>query len=251
MKLVASVMVGPGEEDRYLRPFLKHLLGFCDEIRVRSETTSPMWPPGVEVLMTEPTFFNHEGQARQELLDWTMKGQPTHVLAIDSDEFVADGALLRRELELNESRTGIWKLSMTEVWGADDDGLLVRVDGKWPPRPIGIVYQPPDDLDRNRQSKRHYRMLDDIGACGRTPVLITMKGNRTVGPPVCDILHFGWACKADREARHRRYTNVNGFNHDRRHIESIMWGDDQVKTSRVPWPPSLDKKTLLARVQRT
>ena len=37
------------------------------------------------------TFYEHEGRARQKLLTLTQELEPTDVLAIDADEFVADG----------------------------------------------------------------------------------------------------------------------------------------------------------------
>lgn len=251
MKLIASMMVGPGEEDRYLTPALEHLLSFCDEIRIRSETTAPEWPSEAKVMLAQPSFYVHEGRARQELLDWTMEGRPTHILVIDADEFVADGAALRREMEA-DSRSGIWKLEMTEVWGADEDSLNVRMDGKWPPRPVGIAFQVPGDPRQSLRMRRHFRIQDSALACGRVPIMIQFASNRTPVPTVTKILHFGWACKADRPERYRRYeVHDNGKHHDIRHLRSIMYEDSQVQIHRIPWPASLDKQTLLARVNRS
>lgn len=246
------VMVGPGEQDRYLDPFLDHLLDFCDEVRVRSEDTSIAWPgnAGVEVMMAQPTFFKHEGNARQELLEHAMRGMPTHLLAIDADEFVADGKKLREAMEAG-GQNGVWKLEMTEVWGADEEALNVRTDGKWPPRPIGIAFEVPQDHHVDRQKRRHWRLPPTAGGCGRVPILTQAAANRTSVPPTTSILHFGWACKADRQARYERYANREGFGHDPRHIESIMFTDVHVGIRRIPWPEALDKKTLLARVNRT
>lgn len=258
MKLVA-MMVIRNEADRYLEWVIPHLLAFCDEIRILDDGSDDDWSFGWEqndrvVVKTNPVsnFYNHEGMTRQQLLDWTMEGEPTHILAIDADEFIADGPLLRSMMEAESSRTGIWKLRMTEIWGADDDSLIIRTDGLWPPRPVGIAYAVPRDLAVNRQTKRHYRMHDAALACGRTPLYITMRGNRTVGQPICDILHFGWACRADRQARYARYQRYDGGRHHKNtHLESIMWPDSQVKTARIPWPDSLDRAALLDRVNRT
>ncbi len=254
MKLIAMVMVGPGEQGRYLDPFLDHLLLFCDEVRVRSEDSTIAWPGnvGVEVLQTPPSFFEHEGRARQELLEWTMEGGPTHILAIDADEFIADGAWLRSEMEIG-GQNGVWKLEMTEVWGATEQALEIRIDGKWPPRPVGIAFEVPQDHFVDRQKRRHWRIPDTAGGCGRVPILSQAAANRTQVPPTTAILHFGWACKADRAPRYERYASRGGFGHDNRrggHIESIMWPDEQVSITRIPWPASLDKATLLERVSR-
>lgn len=255
MNLVAMTMCGPGEDKRYLAPCLEHLLEFCDEVRVRNEGGDWDVPRSlnlrrVRVKNAAPTFFQHEGQARQELLDWTMEANPTHILAVDMDEFVADGAKLRAAMEAG-GQNGIWKLEMTEIWGADEDGLNVRTDGHWPPRPVGIAFEVPQDHHNNRQKRRHWRLPPTAGGCGRVPMLTQAAANRTSVKPTTEILHFGWACKADRQARYDRYANRAGFGHDNRHIESIMFGDDRVSIARMPWPESLDKATLLARVERT
>lgn len=254
MRLVAMVMVGPGEEDRYLGPFFEHLEAFCDEIRVRWESLDGVYAfdfggPKIQVSRAAPSFFSHEGRARQELLMWTMAGDPSHILAIDADEFVADGAKLRGAMEVG-SHTGVWKLTMTEIWGASEQSLDVRTDGKWPPRPVGVAFEVPRDHWTDRQKRRHWRLPDTVGGCGRVPILTAAAGNRTTAPPVTEILHFGWACKADRAARHARYANLDGFGHDHRHIASIMFDDTQVSVKTMLWPPSLDKRALLERVNR-
>ena len=83
MKLAAMMMVGPGEQDRYLPLVLAALDRFCD------------------VIVTEDghDFFDHEGRARQRLLEKTMAADPSHILAIDADEFVTDGPALRKACE--------------------------------------------------------------------------------------------------------------------------------------------------------
>lgn len=257
MKLVASVMVGPGEEDRYLAPFLEHLLQFCDEIRIRLEVEvegpgweTTRWGEKIQVRAVPPSFFVHEGRARQELLMWTMAGDPTHILVIDADEFVGDGQRLRTAMEAG-GQNGIWKLEMTEIWGANEQSLSVRVDGLWKPRPVGIAFEVPNDHWVDRQKRRHWRMPEMALACGRVPLLIAMTANRTPVAATTSILHLGWACKADRAARYARYEQHDGGkHHDIRHLRSIMYEDSQVGISPLAWPSALDKKALLARVNR-
>ena len=241
MKLIA-MMVVRNEWDRYLEQCLRSLMEFCDEIRILDDGSTdewnqmavhaypPEWEEKVKVLWQDhSTFYAHEGITRQALLEWTMKGNPTHILAIDADEFVADGPLLRERME-EGCHTGVWKLSMTEVWKASKDSLSVRYDGAWKPRPIGIAFEVPADHWENRQLRRHWRMNDRALACGRTPLYTTMAGNRTTSDPVTRILHFGWACEADRDARYQRYVEHDGgAHHASKHLISIMWGDDQVQ----------------------
>lgn len=253
MKLIA-MMVVRNEAFRYLAPCLESLLGFCDEIRVlddQSEDDSAeiCEAAGAFVMRNDRTsFFVNEGQTRQALLEWTMAGDPTHILAIDADEFVADGEILRMALG-EDSHTGIVKLAMTEIWGADYDWLSVRTDGAWKPRPVGIAFRVPPDHWTNRQYRRHWRMPDRALACGRVPILTSMQGNRTTTEPVTEILHFGWANVADRQARYDRYVEHDGGQfHASKHLESIMWDDDRVQTKPMRWPVMLTQKpTVLAR----
>jgi hypothetical protein len=253
MKLTAMMIVR-NEADRYLFPCIGHLLEFCDEVRVLDDCSEDSWvfdhPQVVVKHSLHSAFFEHEGRARQELLEWTMEGNPTHILAIDADEFVSDGQALRAAMEAG-SHTGVWKLTMTEIWKADSEYLSVRWDGDWKPRPVGIAFSVPDTIT-NRQNRRHWRIPDRALACGRVPLLTQMAGNRTAAEPVTEILHFGWACEADRNARYQRYVVHDGGRfHQNKHLDSIMWGDGQVQLRRIPWWPGLPKTQLLERVNRT
>lgn len=251
MKLIAMMVVS-NEADRYLSPCIENLLGFCDEIRVLDDgsTDGTMEVLGayesVETIRNDyPTFFEHEGRARQQLLEWTMAGDPTHVLAIDADEFVADGEILRMALA-EDSFTGVVKLAMTEIWGADSNWLQVRMDGAWKPRPIGIAFRVPPDHHSNRQYRRHWRIPDRALACGRVPMMTAMQANRTITEAVTDILHFGWANVDDRAARYARYVEHDGGQfHASAHLESIMWGDDRVQTKPMRWPVTFEQKSAV------
>jgi glycosyltransferase involved in cell wall biosynthesis len=250
------MMIVKDEADRYLRPCFDNLLTFCDEIRVLDDGSTDDfreigWYDDERVVIqrsSAPTFFENEGLARQALLDWTMLGEPTHIVAVDADELIGDGLALRREMEAKTGNTGVWKLRMEEVWKASVDGLLIRWDGMWSPRPIGIAFEVPE-MRRDRQVARHWKIRPQ-NASGRTPIWITQASNRTTTDDVTAIFHFGWSCEADREARYARYANAGGFNHDDKHIKSIMYGDDRVELRRVKWPAALDRETLLARINR-
>ncbi len=259
MKLTAMI-VARNELDRYLRPCVDHLLEFCDEIRILNDASTDgldqthAWDVGPVKIRTQEqtTFYEHEGRTRQALLDWALEGDPTHLLAIDADEFVADGPALRYRMERDgHNGTGVWKLAMTEVWRADEDNLYVRRDGHWGPHPAGIAFIVPPDRYTDRQKRRHWVMQDKALACGRVPLHTQMVSNRTTTEPVTKIYHFGWACQADRASRHHRYVvHDGGVHHKSTHLDSIMFPDSQVSMTADPWPPGLDKATLLARVNR-
>ena len=242
MNLVASLIVR-NELSRYLRWTLPALLDFCDEVRILDDgSDEPGWPhdlngiPGGERVLVkrveETQFFRHEGRARNALLDWTFAANPTHVLAIDADEFVADGQRVRDAIE-----TGwpVYTLSMEEVWKAEHDCLCVRQDGAWGPHEAPIVYAVPPANQRNHT----WRINDRRLACGREPVAVRNL-RRQARQVDTEILHFGWANEQERAARHARYQeNDGGRFHRDAHLQSIMWGDDRVSLFGRPWPASL------------
>lgn len=262
VKLAASVLVH-NEARRYLFPFLAHLCAFCDEVRVLDDGSTDDWadhlhdlnPPAsdpfaryrghlggsavdldrIHVLRAEhPMFFTHEGEARNQLLQWTFEGNPTHVLAIDADEFVTDGPALRRALEEHQAAPA-WTLQMCEVWKASEECVCVRYDGQWSPRPVAAVYRAPGSLDGR------WRVADRKLAPGREPMAVRdlQRQNRCRLSNV-SMLHLGWANQAERVARHARYTEHDGGRfHANLHLDSILWPDRRVELWADPWPDPL------------
>jgi len=232
MNLVASLIV-KDELDRYLLACVESLLGFCDEIRV--------WDDGstdgtrdvlsdldrVKVAGTgDSRFFGHEGRARQAALEWTIDAHPTHVLSIDADEIVGDGAMVRAMLE-SDPREPAWSLCMGEVWKADADELMLRQDGGWRAHTVTVVWQPGRDR----------RIPDRALASGRVPSSVARARARFAG---CPILHFGWAREAERVRRHERYAiHDQGNFHAGSHLDSILWPDERVTLERCPWPAGI------------
>ena len=91
LKIVAGLIV-KNEADRYLRWTLEQLLGFCHTVVVlddgSTDTTQEMLeaariPRGPELVVhrnDESVFFQHEGRARQQLMELVLAQQPTHVI---------------------------------------------------------------------------------------------------------------------------------------------------------------------------
>lgn len=237
MKLTASLIVHD-ELSRYLEPCIGGLLEFCDEVRVLDDASRDGWDEyladawgraGRRVLALredEPGFFTHEGRARQRLLDWTLAGEPTHVLALDADEFIADGAALRRACT---DDLDVWACCMQEVWNADGAGLDLRQDGGWAETDVPVLWRP--------AALQAPRIADRALACGRVPEGVSrLRGGHTCTA----ILHFGWANRAERAARHERYAVADGGRyHARAHLDSILLPDDRVTLNRVPWPAGI------------
>lgn len=237
MKLAASLVVR-NELGRYLELCVEHLLGFCDTVVVlddASDDGTTAWlidhPDERLHVFTSPAthFYVHEGQTRQRLLDLTIEQKPTHVLSMDADEFVSDGAALRARLEA-EPNIEVWTLNMHEVWKTDRGGLYSRVDGGWRIHPISCLWRAPIVRDSS------WRILDRKLACRRVPTHV-MTAAVTRKPSGVDIHHFGWTNQAERQARYDRYVRHDGGKyHSPKHLKSIMFPDANVRLSRHLWP---------------
>lgn len=242
MKLVASVICR-NELGRYLEPFVAHLLEFVDEIRLLDDhseggTFEWLWALGehdkrVQVArLPAPPMFQHEGRARNRLLQWTLIGQPTHILAIDADEFVSDGQALRAACE-GDQGNGAWTLQMEEVWKADERRLWTRQDGGWRAHQIPILWRVPERMTGD------YRIQNRQLACGREPVAVRALARRAA-PTGASVLHLGWLREAERAARYERYVEADGGRfHASTHLRSIMWTDKRVRLRARPWPAAL------------
>lgn len=249
VNLIASVIVR-NERRRYLQPFVEHLLEFVDEIRVlddRSDDGTREWLREQERVYVQHStalpMFVDEGAARNALLDWTIAGKPTHVIAIDSDEFVSNGAALRAACEADLD-PGVWSLEMQEVWKADRRKLWTREDGGWRAHRVPVLWRVPERLDAS------WRIEGKALACGREPMAVRKLAPRALRTGV-SLLHFGWANEAERERRYQRYVDAdNGKYHAGSHLRSIMWPDRRVRLKSRPWPaaPAGRQEEILARV---
>jgi hypothetical protein len=243
VKLVASMMMGAHEMGRYGTQALEAVAGYCDEVRVRWEGVVPgssgiFHTDGLApmaILAAPPSFFEHEGRARQELLEWTMEANPTHVLAIDADEFVADPEALLETIRAYPQAPA-FTLCMEEVWKADPAGYSVRCDGGWCPHEVPSCYRVPPE----RQRGADWRILDRPLACGREPVAVRETSRRRGRGRVYSetaLLHFGWTREAERVARHERYAIADGGKfHASRHLDSILWPAEKVTLERRARP---------------
>lgn len=243
MKLVASMIVR-NELDRYLLPCLEHLLSYVDEVRIVDDGSTDNWTrvvydpafgwPADRIYvhrLPRSEFYEHEGKARQTLLQWTLDSSPTHVLAIDADEFVDDPEAL---LSAIDEGWPVLRLCMMEVWGCDADGLRFRIDGGWKPHDAPLVYEV------GAGARETWRIPDKQLASGRIPNEVLKQRARSSG---VGIYHFGWACQSDRAARHARYVeHDSGQFHAGSHLDSIMWadGDPRLRLCRDPWPKGLE-----------
>lgn len=251
MKLVAAMLVAEVEVDRYLGPCVDSLLEFCDSV-VLLPDGDQQWPDRNSKLLglvarwdeyadgevrvanhefDSVDFYAHEGRARQQLLEITLDEKPTHVLAIDADEFVADGGAVRAACE--DDAVVSWQLCMQEVWKADGLGLELRQDGGWDEHDVTMLWAP-------HRLSTPPRMADRALACGRVPEALRGVPGGHTGTAV---LHFGWANEAERAARHARYVQHDGGRfHASAHLDSILLPDTSITLTSRAWPPFTNRR---------
>lgn len=256
MKLVASMIV-KNEMRRYLPLAVRHLLTYCDEIRVLDDGSTDgtyEWlqdTEGVEVLRNEgPHFFEHEGQARQRLLEWTFAADADYVLAIDADEFVGNPSAIT---EAMASEAPVYILSLVEAWKVDHGGISIRVDGLWGPRRVPILYMSQDKAPATSAARRRgvrygtaaatdlraWRIADRQLACGREPQAV-VAASRHAPRLNTEVFHFGWTRVSERQARAERYFEHDGGNfHQSRHLQSILFPDEKIGLRGYAWPEGL------------
>lgn len=241
MRLVAYMIVAPLECDRYLTVTVEALTGFCDAVRVWADGGAEIVRETLRGLPAdvqgsqEPGFFRHEGNARQAAYEWALQANPTHVLAIDADELVSDGAKLRQAC----AHADVVGLCMQEVWEADEDGMRIRMDGGWSPHVVPAVFPP----------RRGWRIPPRPAASGRVPREVLTEFRPNWAPT--EILHFGWTNPAERIARHARYATQANFGHAREHIASIVYPRSRMEFCSQPWPEGIPEGTAKQMLERT
>lgn len=232
MKLTAAVICR-NEQGRYWDPFVAHLLEFVDEVRVWDDGSTDGGPQSTDprvVIHREPVresdAFHDHASSRNRLIGFTLEGDPTWILNIDCDEFIADGQALRAACA--DRRQGALKVCLQEVWNVKDDRLEIREDGGWKEHDVALLWRP-DHVKQRRITDRGH-------ATGRVPDAVA----RVPAAHTCTALqHWGWVRKSERDERYARYAVGDaGKFHAKAHIDSIAWPDSRVKLEPTEWPPS-------------
>lgn len=252
MNLTASLIVH-NELTRYLYWTLPALMEFCDTVVVMDDHSDDGTYEWLEELAEGEyqhrlwlsryegdRMFTGEGVARQELLERTLLASPTHILAIDADEFIADGEQLRQIASGHlKSRSpgelAAWKISMEEIWDVTAVAMWCRCDGGWRPHGVPALYSVPDVMTVD------YRIRSDQLACGRVPQAVERLAlRRGAGETGTEILHLGWANPGERAARYARYVEADGGRfHASTHLKSIMWDRSRQSRGARDWPEAL------------
>lgn len=217
--IVAHMIVGPGEAERYLEPVLKRTHTWADQVHVAIDPAASvkeraivdMWADCYSVL-PEP-WEAHESRFRTKA--WMRMEEALHlspedfILCIDADEVIHDGAMVREAAKQFPGQ----KIAFTfhEMWSPTQ----YRADGNWKPYQAHIMFP----------YRTHAHFRDRALACGREPTYV---GTLTPAKnPVSDILHYGYANEQDRQAKYERYMRLDGGKfHNVNHLKSILHPPD-------------------------
>jgi len=215
MRIIAHMVVGPGEYDRYLPQVLERITWWADDIHVGFDKGA-----GEEEfrLVSDVTYHRNflplswsddEGKFRQAAWDDMVREmKPTaedYILCIDADEVIVQHELVKRAVREFAGQRLAFKFH--EMW----DETHFRIDGFWKPYLAGVLF-PYRPGGRIRQQAM---------ACGREPTYVSNLPTKKLS--IADILHYGYAREADRQAKYERYMALDaGRYHNVRHLQSII-----------------------------
>ena len=221
--IVAHMVVGPGEADRYLDPVLARVSEVADVIHVALDPIATPYEKNVALIWAdsvthteEPGFTDHEGKFRTRAwMDMEQTVGPEEgdtILLIDADEYIHDADAARKAArDFPGHRIGF---KFHHMWNE----YSYRVDGFWAPS-IAYIMIPYQKGGRHADKKL---------ASGREPMYA--QNVPTHGIPASDMLHYGYCSDADKTAKYVRYTTLDGGRyHSLSHINSIIQ------------PPSLER----------
>lgn len=122
MKIVGFCVVGPKEADRYLKATLDEFKRLCDDVLIACNNTDPQ----TEELITQYGFKwyrddrewgKYQPLIKTKLLQSIAYLEPTHILALDSDEVFVN--VNRRDLEAMADNLGSY-FYIVNLWNEPD-----------------------------------------------------------------------------------------------------------------------------------
>lgn len=234
-------MVTRNEADRYLEVCLSALRGataatFVYDDQSTDDTRAICEKWGCAVFRRPnhvPNFESSEGRFRMAAwMTFEEKCRPQEgdwVLSIDADEIiVADDRLedKLRNLAADAADAGVSAVNIPipEAWGfsvGPPPLPLIRTDGYWGDlkAPRLFAYKPGG----------RYRLVDM--ACGSAPTYVQPPYLLASG---LEILHLGYADRADRQIKYRRYASRPG--HNPAHVASILSTSPTLREWAGPFP---------------
>ncbi len=223
MRIIAHMVVGPGEADRYLEQVLDRVQTWADALFVGIDPVAGPDEVGLAQAYADAwtvmhrTWEDHEGFFRQEA--WfhmehaLMPEHDDFIVLIDADEVVHEYQMVRQAAKDYPGQ----RLAFTfhEMWSEDH----YRVDGHWKPYDAWVMIP----------YRKGAAFRDRALACGREPSYAHLVPK--VGSPIARMLHYGYARSEDRQAKYERYMKLDGGQyHNPNHLKSIL-----MTPSLEPW----------------
>ncbi len=228
MRIVAAMIVGPGEGVRYLDRTLRLASVWADEIvaccdRCDQDTLDAVRARTPHLCLVGEKGF-HESTVRNSLfamLDDTIDDGDI-VVILDADEELRrlDGGPPRQVLKsfVSDHGADAWAVKFWHLWSPD--GTVHRVDGAWQPSVGCRIY-------RHRKAGRVPEREIASAAIPSPP--------NDFAPPQLGIAHWGYARPHDRQAKHEHYMAVDGGRfHLLSHLESIITEATETTLEPVP-----------------
>lgn len=217
--IVAHMVVGPGEADRYLPQVMQRARAWADQIHVVMDRDATLEEKKVVDEFADiyekarSTWVDHEGRFRTEawhrLEDNLNLTKDDFIVCLDADEILHDYAVIRKVPETFPGKR--IPVKFFEMWSQTE----YRVDGMWKPW-VGYVMFP---------YRPHGHFKDRRLACGREPTYVDLLP--AAPTPVSALLHYGYARIEDRQWKHDRYMTLDGGNfHNLDHLKSIVFPPD-------------------------
>lgn len=221
-RLVTAILArNEAAPDRYLARVIQRCQEFSDDVLVlddnsTDDTYQVAWEHGCHVAKrhADTAAWGAEAPARAQLWDIAanLAGDDGWVLVCDADmELRGDPRPLTLSWEV-----GAWAFPLVDMWGDD----VFRVDGPWghgPRTPRPWLFRP--------SALREPPVWPDRGIhCGHAPSNFLQHVPCGIAPPDVFWLHWGWAQREHRVAKHAAYmaqaAQLTPF--ELQHAESIL-----------------------------
>lgn len=121
MKIVGFCVVGPNEADRYLKATLNEFKRLCDDVMIVGNNTDPQTEEmirqyGFKFYRDDREWGKYQPLIKTKLLQSIAYLNPTHILALDSDEVFVN--VERKDLEAMDGLGSYFY--MLNLWNSED-----------------------------------------------------------------------------------------------------------------------------------
>lgn len=203
-KITLSMIV-KNEENRYLTKVLESLKGHIDEAVIIDDGSTDntisickniLKDIPVHIIENKTSLFSNESELRKKQWAETIKTNPDWILNLDADELLEESFWETAKEQIDNPKYDIYCFRLYDMW----DRTHYREDKYWNAhslyRPFLIRYQP----------QFHYLWKESSQHCGRFPNNIFTFKNALLKSR---IQHLGWSSREDREAKYKRYQELD------------------------------------------